>query len=105
MTGRAGRIGADEQCVAVAIDRQIDQPQDVAARLALAPQPLARPGVEVDLAGRHGGRQRLGVHPGDHQHPTIGGVLDDCRHQPIRAEPDVRDGGPSRDTLRHEPDR
>ena len=84
MAGRPGGIDRDEQRVAVAVDREVDEPQDVAARLALAPQPVARPRVEMDLAGRDGRGQRLGVHLGDHQHAAVGDVLDDGRHEPVR---------------------
>ena len=57
VAGRADRIGRDEQRVAVAVDRDRAQPQHVAARLALLPEPAARPGVEVDLAGRDASRR------------------------------------------------
>ena len=50
VAGRAGRLRADQQRVAVAVERERAEAQHVARRLALAPQPAARPGVEVDLA-------------------------------------------------------
>ena len=72
VAGRPDRIDGDEQRVAVAVDREVDEPEHVAARLALAPQPVARARVEVDLAGRERRGERLGVHPGDHQDAAVG---------------------------------
>ena len=51
VAGRSDRVDGHEQRVAVAVDGDVDEPQDVARRLALAPESIARPRVEVDLAG------------------------------------------------------
>ena len=39
MTGGTDRVDRHEQRVAVAIERQVDEAQDVTRRLALAPEP------------------------------------------------------------------
>jgi hypothetical protein len=65
------------------------QTQDVAARLALAPEAVARTGVEVDLARGEGGGERLRVDVGDHQDAAVGGVLDDGGDEAGRAPGDV----------------
>ena len=89
VTGRARRLHPEQQGVAVAVDRKRAQPEDVARALALPPQPAARTGVEVDVARRQRGRERLGVEPADHQDPAIGVVLDDAGDEPVRAPRDV----------------
>src|SRR6476660_6679149 len=66
------------------------------ARLALAPEPAARARVEMDLARLDRGLERLGIHPGEHQHPAVDDVLDHGRHQPVRAEPDLGHGSRGR---------
>ena len=66
VAGRPGGIGRDEQRVAVAVDGQAAEAEDVAARLALAPQPVARARVEVDLAASRAwppGPRRRGSRP------------------------------------------
>ena len=85
----------DQERVAVAVDREVDEPQDVAARLALAPEPVARARVEMDLAGRERGRERLGVHPGEHQHAPSATSWTTAGTRPSGAE-----RGPSRDRRR-----
>ena len=91
MAGRAGGLRADEQRVAVAVERERAEPEHVARRLALAPQPAARPRVEVDLARAERRGERLDVQPADHQHPAVGDVLDDA-HDEARAVPADRAG-------------
>ena len=54
--------------VLVAVDAGLDDPLNLAAGGALAPERLARAAEVVGLAGLQGAGQRLGVHPGDHQH-------------------------------------
>ena len=71
---------------AIAVGGDVDEPEDVPAGLALAPQPVARAGVEVDLAGLDRGGQGLGVHVADHQDPPVVHVLDDCRDEPVGRE-------------------
>ena len=87
MARRPDRVDGHEQGVSIAVDVEADEPQDVAALLALAPESVARPRVEVDLAGLERRRERLGVHPGEHQDPAVGGVLDDRRRQAVGTEP------------------
>src|SRR5205823_1808287 len=51
MAGGSGRIDRQQQCVAVTVQCHGSQSQDIAARLAFAPQAAARSRVEMDLAG------------------------------------------------------
>src|SRR4029077_7673773 len=91
VAGRSVRLDLEQQRVAIAIDRDLAQDEDVAARLALAPQATTRPGVEMDLAGGEGRGQRFSVEVGDHQDAPIGDVLDDPRDEAVaRPEPDRR---------------
>ena len=89
MAGRPDGIDRDQQRVAVAVDRPVDEPQDVAAGLALAPEAVAGPGMEVDVAGRRRRGQRLGIHVADHQDPAVGDVLDHGRDEAVRPEAHV----------------
>ena len=86
MTGRPDGIDLDQQRIAVAVDRPVDEPQDVAAGLALVPEAVAGPGMEVDVAGRRRRGQRLGIHVADHQDPAVGGVLDHGRDEAVQPE-------------------
>ena len=42
----------------------------------------AAPAPEPRTSGLEGTDQRLVVHPGEHEHGAVGGILDDGRHQP-----------------------
>src|SRR5688572_13598217 len=90
MAGGPGWFGGDQQRVGVAVERDGDQPQDVAAGLALAPEPPTRPRMEVHFAGGHRRLERLGVHPRDHQDASVGGILDHRGHEAVGAKTDVR---------------
>lgn len=58
----------DHQRILIAIDQDALDPQDIAGRLALHPQPPAGARMEVRQAGLASPRQRLGVHVRHHQH-------------------------------------
>ena len=40
----------------------------------------------MDVAGLDGGGQGFGVHPGEHEHAAVGGILDDGGHEAVGAE-------------------
>ena len=68
VAGGAGRIGLDEEGVAVAVDEHLPDGQEVAAGFALGPQPLLGPGEESDAPFRGGLVEGGPVHiaePGD----------------------------------------
>src|SRR5947207_2327316 len=77
--------------LAGAIERKITEAEHISARLTLPPQPVARPRMEMDLARRERRRERLGVDVGQHQHPTVFGVLDDGRRETVWAKADIHD--------------
>ena len=67
--------------------------------------------MEVGVARLDRRSKRLGVHPGQHEHSSVGPILDDRRDQAGRRERDVGEGQVvggclrrSRDGLRHEAD-
>ena len=60
---------------------------DLPARRAFMPETLPRPAPEPGLAGRKGPVERLGIHPGQHQHGPQHGVGDDGRQKPGAVEP------------------
>ena len=86
MAGRSGGLRADEQRVAVAVQREGPQVEHVARGLALAPQPATGPRVEVDVAGAERRGEGLDIEPADHQHAAVGDVLDDA-HDETRLVP------------------
>ena len=79
MADRAGRPDAQQDRVAVAVVADLVDGERVAGRLALVPELLARAAPEPRLAGLARAAQRLLVHPGEHQHAAVVGVLDDRR--------------------------
>ena len=83
--GPAGRARMSTASASQSTSTDYDR-QGVAARLALAPERVARARVEVRLARPQRGLDRLGVLPADHEHAAVGGVLDDGRDQAVRAE-------------------
>ena len=103
VTRRPDGIDRDQEGVAIAVRGDVDEPKDVAGRLALAPQPIARSRVEVDLPGLERGRQGLAVHMSDHQDPPVVGVLDHCGRQAVRADSERRRRRSCRG-LRNDPD-
>ena len=85
--GTSARPGRpDQDRVGVAVEREIDE-TELVARWS---RPCARAGRGT--ASGNGPRrsrrvagQRLLVHPGEHQDPPVGGVLDDRRGEAVRA--------------------
>ena len=70
-----------EERVAIAVEPQVDQVEDVPARIALLPKTPARAAVEMDLPGSEGRFDSLAIHIGEHQHGPGPGVLHDRRDQ------------------------
>ena len=91
MADRPRRMRAHEDRVAVAIRAQLDRVQGVAARLAFAPERVAGPAVEVDLAGALGRLDRVAVHPREHEHCAGTRVLDHRGHQAALVEAHLGD--------------
>ena len=81
MADRTGRPDAQKDRVAVAVVAELDDGERVAGRLALVPELLARAAPEPRLARLARAAERLLVHPGEHQHAAVVGVLDDRRGQ------------------------
>ena len=76
----------EPQGVLIAVGAQLAHAQEVAAFLALLPKLVARSAPEMADARLERQRQRLGVHPGKHQHLAGGGIGDDRRNQAIGVE-------------------
>ena len=89
-------VDLEQQRVAVAVVVRLADGLVVAAGVALAPQLLAAaaPVDHAPLGER--ALQRLGVHPGHHQHVAGVGVLGDGRHQPVGVERDTPEHRASR---------
>ena len=79
MAGRSVGRHAHEHRVIVTVVRDLDDVHRVARRLTLLPQLLARAREEVDESARTRERERLVVHPAQHQDATRGVVLDNRR--------------------------
>ncbi len=90
VAGGSDGVDGDQDSVAVAVDRDVDEAQHVAAGLALPPEPVARPRVEVHVPGGHGRRERLAIHVRDHQDAAVMDILDDGSHEAVRAVRDVQ---------------
>ena len=112
MAGRAERLRADEQRVAVAVERRASG----AWRTLPDVSPLrhSRPRDREwkwtsPVAERRG--ERLDVQPADHQHAAVRDVLDDARDEAVRSpgacrvEPASRSTGPGRATVMPRPPR
>ena len=85
VAGRPARHDPGQERITVTVEGEVHEPQDVAARLALAPQGRARAREEVDVARRERRRDRLLVGPGEHQDPAIVGILHHDGHEPVAA--------------------
>ena len=83
VAGRPGRHDPGEERVAVAIEGEVHESEDVAARLALAPQGLPRTREEVDVTRRERRRDRLRVGPGEHEDPPVDRILHDHGHETV----------------------
>src|SRR4051794_27218739 len=85
MARRTDRVDPQEDGVGVAVE--IDRPDAelVTGRLALAPEAIAGARVEVGDARVAGDLPRLLIHPREHQHGAVRGVLDDGGGEPVRA--------------------
>src|SRR5262249_7501506 len=88
VAGRAVRMHTEEDRVAVAVVPDLLDGERVPRRLALVPQLAAAAAPEPRLAGLARPPERLFVHPREHQHAPVPGVLHDRRLQ-------VRIGHPS----------
>ena len=77
----AVRADAQKDRVAVAVVPDLLDGERRAGGLALVPELAARAAPEPRLAGLARAAERLLVHPGEHQHAAVVGVLDDRRGQ------------------------
>jgi len=69
-------IDADEKSVGVAIDTDVCDFQNMAARLALFPKLVARAGKENHFASALRKRERFGIHEAEHENVARGLILD-----------------------------
>ena len=92
VAGRAARGGEDQQGVAVAIGADVDEVEEIAAGLALAPRAAARAAVEGDEAVGDRRVERGAVHVAEHPHFAGGGVLDDGGDEAVHLGPVERVG-------------
>ena len=76
VTGGADLLDLDEQSVTVAVEGDVLDGLDMSAGFSLHPEFLAGAAPEMGLAGGDGGFERGAVHPGHHQHPSSGLLLD-----------------------------
>ena len=84
VAGRADLVHLDQQCIAVAIERDVLDRLRVAALLAFHPEFLARTAPEMRLAGFNGFFERGAVHP-RHHHDAAGFLfLNDGWNQAVR---------------------
>ena len=90
MAGRAGRIGLDEEGVAVAVCKHLLDGQEVATGLALGPQPLLGTREECDAPFLDGLVEGGAVHIAEHQDLERGGVLDDDGEQSVPGLAEVK---------------
>ena len=81
MTGRTVGDGLDEQGIAIAVDGNTLQVEQVAGRLALRPKGLTAAAEEGDEAGGEGLLVGLTVHITKHEDTTCAVVLDDGGHE------------------------
>src|SRR5262249_31807160 len=75
------RANTEQQRVAVAVVPDLLDGERAARGRTLVPVLPPRPAPEPRLAGLARPPQSLVVHPGEHEHATVGDVLDDRRHQ------------------------
>src|SRR5581483_7507259 len=80
--GAAELLDLQQHGVGVAVDVHLADLLDVAALLALPPQPAAAAAVVDRPAGAERLLERLPVHPGEHEHLAGVRVLGDRRNQP-----------------------
>src|SRR5205823_12793344 len=78
---------AEQDRVAVAVVSELDNGERVTGRLALAPELAAGAAPEPRLAGVARAAQRLLVHPREHQHAAVVGILHDRRSQILTGHP------------------
>lgn len=81
MAGRASRIDQEQQRIGVTIHAQFDHAHDIAGSRTFVPQFAATATPEVRLARLDSQVERVGVHPGYHQHAISLRVLDDSSDQ------------------------
>src|SRR5690606_14799123 len=79
-------VRLEPQHVLIAIRPDLLNAQEISALLALLPDPLPRARPEMRQPRLDGERQRLGVHPGEHENVTGIGIGDDRRDQSVRPE-------------------
>src|SRR5690606_32896131 len=79
-------VRLEPQHVLIAIRPDFSNAKEVAALLALLPDALPRARPEMRQSGLDGERQRLSVHPCEHENVTGIGIGDDRRDQSVRPE-------------------
>src|SRR5699024_11355047 len=84
VAGGPDLVDAHQERVAVAVQGHGADPLDVAAGVALAPVLAAGAGPVGGAPGGQRAVQRLVVHPADHQHAMVGGVLHHGGEQSVR---------------------
>jgi hypothetical protein len=82
MTHRASGQGTSEQGVVIAIGGERDERQSVARGFAFFPQLVAAPTPEDESLSLQSERERIAIHPRDHQYLTAVRVLNDGRDEP-----------------------
>ena len=83
MAGDAVLVRLDQERVAIAVGVDPVHVLGVAGRLALAPERAARPRPVVAEPGLERLRERLAVHPRDHEHLAGLGLLDHGGDEPV----------------------
>src|SRR5690606_13913019 len=73
----------EQHHVVVAVDAHVEHALRVAGLLALVPQLPARARPIHGLAQFGGARERLAIHPREHQHVARGRLLRDHRNEPV----------------------
>ena len=83
MAGWPRWLNEYKQRITIAIVPNLADVLDVARGAAFVPQRLAAAAPKVGLARLLCQAQRLGVHPGDHEHVAAVAVLHNGRYQPL----------------------
>jgi len=91
MAGGAFLLHLHQQGVSIAVVSDVLDVLGVAAGFSFHPELLTRPTPEVGFSGLHGFFQGRFIHPGHHQHTTIGRILNDRRDQSVTVELKVFD--------------
>jgi hypothetical protein len=82
MTHRASGQGTSEQGVVIAISSERDKLQNMARSFSFLPQFLTATTPEHEPVSLQSERERIAIHPRDHQHLTAVRVLNDGRDEP-----------------------